>query len=78
MVPGRQSKPCFEAVSCGHESCWFQWEAFYEEMRMSEHSYAQRAAVARNRHLNSRHLLQSILWIGWLAIGVNAWLVSQI
>jgi hypothetical protein len=46
-------------------------------MRMSEH-YAQRAAVARTRHLNSRHLLQSILWIGWLAIGVNAWLISQL
>ena len=45
---------------------------------MSEHSYAQRAAVARTRHLNSRHLLQGILWIGWLAIGVNAWLISQI
>jgi hypothetical protein len=38
----------------------------------------QTAHPASHRHnLPSRLLLQASLWVGWIAIGMNAWLISQ-
>lgn len=30
----------------------------------------------RNQH-NIRAWLQGALWLGWIAVGLNAWLISQ-
>lgn len=32
----------------------------------------------RARGCAARHTLQATLWLGWVLVGVNAWVISQL
>lgn len=40
-------------------------------MQQTAHTSVER------HHLPSRTLLQAVLWVGWIAVALNAWLISQ-
>ena len=45
---------------------------------MPQHNCRPQTTIAKARHASARQALQAVLWFGWLAIGVNAWLISRL